>query len=274
MRSLHVAVSQIHSVSGDPWRNLQRMLPQIQSAAAVGVEVILFAETAVHSYEFSPENLAFAEPLGGPLTTQLSQWAQANNITVLAGFIEKDGDAYHNAHAICLPDGTMRLQRKHNMTPIELNGGLSAGPLERTIFEINGVKCAILICADSGSDGIYDYIVERGVDYRFHPTAGGDHINNKPIPYIHETELVDPEKRALAAEYRGYVYLKDAFVDESRRPLGFCAANAMGFDGKKMHHMGHCIIADAYGTLRAQLPGTLIIEHQQDQMVHTVVTFA
>jgi predicted amidohydrolase len=274
MRQLHVAVAQIHSISGDPWRNLQRMLPQIRSAAAVGVDVILFAETAVHSYEFSPENLALAEPLGGPLTAQLAQWAQECNITVLAGFIEKDGDAYHNAHAICHPDGTLDIERKHNMTPIELNGGLSAGKLERTIFAVNGVKCAILICADSGIDGIYDYILEQGVEYRFHPCAGGDHINDKPIPYLHETELVDPAQRALATEYRGYVCLQQAFIDETRRPLGFCAANAMGFDGRKMHHMGHCLIADTYGTLRAQIPGTLIIEHQQDQMVHALVTFA
>jgi len=37
--------------------------------------------------------------------------------------------------------------------------------------------------------------------------------------------------------------------------------------------MGHCIIMDNDGTLRAQIPGTLIIEHQQDQMVHANLTF-
>jgi predicted amidohydrolase len=273
MRSLHVAVSQIHSVSGDPWANLARMRPQIQSAAAVGVEVILFAETVVHSYEFSDENKAFAEPVGGPLTSQISQWAQQYGITVLAGFIEMEDGAYYNTHVVARPDGSLGSQRKHNMTPIELKGGLSAGPRERTVFEFNGVRTALIICADSGMDGLYDMLEELRIDFRCHPCAGGDHIHDKPIPYLHHEELFTAEGEALAAEYRNYVCLHDAFVKEGRRPLAFAAANALGFDGKKMHHMGHCLIADTFGTLRAQIPGTLIMEHQQDQMVHCVVHF-
>ncbi|OPZ86353.1 MAG: (R)-stereoselective amidase [bacterium ADurb.Bin429] len=273
MRSLHVAVAQIHSVSGDPWANLARMQRQIQSAAAVGVEVILFAETAVHSYEFSDENLAFAESVGGPLTTRISQWAREYNITILAGFIEQQDGAYYNSHVVARPDGTLGSQRKHNMTPIELKGGLSAGPRERTVFEFNGIRTAIIICADSGMDGLYDMLDELDIEFRFCPTAGGDHINNKPIPYIRHEELFTEEGRALTAEYRGYVCLPNAFTSDERRPLAFAAANALGFDGKKMHHMGHCIIADTFGTLRAQIPGTLVIEHQQDQMVHAVVHF-
>lgn len=273
MRSLHVAAAQIHSVSGDPWANLARMQRQIQSAAAVGVEVILFAETAMHSYEFSDENLAFAESVGGPLTTQLSRWAQEYRINILAGFIEKDGENYHNSQVVARADGTLAAQRKHNMTPIELNGGLSAGPRERTVFEFNGIKCAVIICADSGMEGLYDMLDELGIEFRFHPTAGGNHIHDKPIPYIHHEELFTEEGRALAAEYRNFVCLHDAFMQEERRPNGFVAANALGFDGKKMHHMGHCLIADTFGTLRAQIPGTLIIEHQQDQMIHAVIDF-
>jgi predicted amidohydrolase len=273
MRSLHVAVAQVHSVSGDPGANLARMERQIASAAAVGVDVILFAETVVHSYEFSEENKAFAEPVGGPLTTQIAQWARQYGITVLAGFIEKDGDNLHNSHVVAQPDGTLAAQRKHNMTPIELKGGLSAGPRERTVFEFNGVRTAIIICADSGMDGLYDMLEELRIEFRFHPCAGGDHIHDKPIPYLRHEELFTEEGQALAAEYRNYVCLHDAFVKEGRRPLAFAAANALGFDGKKMHHMGHCLIADTFGTLRAQIPGTLIIEHQQDQMVHSVIHF-
>ncbi len=273
MRSLHVAVAQIHAVSGDPWANLARMRRQIASAAAVGVEVILFAETAVHAYEFSAENLAFAEPVGGPLTTQLSRWAQEYGIAILAGFIEQQDGAYYNSHVVARPDGSLGCQRKHNMTPPELRGGLSAGPRERAIFEFNGIRTAIIICADSGMDGLYDMLEELGIEFRFCPTAGGDHINNRPIPYMHHEELFTAEGRALAAEYRGYVCLADAFTGDARPPLAFAAANALGFDGKAMHHMGHCLIADTFGTLRAQIPGTLIIEHQQDQMAHAVVHF-
>ncbi|MHB9133286.1 MAG: carbon-nitrogen hydrolase family protein [Armatimonadota bacterium] len=273
MRQLHVAVAQINSVGGNPQANLQRILPQVQSAAAVGVDVILFSETSIHAYDMSPENLALAEPLGGPLTSQIGAWAKQYNIHILAGFLEKNGDQLHNSHVIARPDGTLLVERKHYLTPTELNAGLTPGKRERTVFEINGVRCAVLICADSGIEGIYEEIDQQGVEYRFHPTAGGGFINNQPIPYLHEEELADPEKRKLAEEYRKYVLVADAFTNLDKNTHGAASANAMGYDGKNIRHMGHCIITDRFGTLRAQIPGTLIIEHQQDQMVHALLTF-
>ncbi len=85
MRHLHVAVAQINARAGDPQGNLQRMHRQIRAAAELGVEVILFAETSIHAYELSPENLALAESPGGPLSAQLLDWAQEYRLAILPG---------------------------------------------------------------------------------------------------------------------------------------------------------------------------------------------
>ena len=71
VRSLHVAVAQIASKAGDIDGNLRRLKCQVRSAAAVGVEVILFAETVIHAYDVSKENLALAEPLAGPIGREM-----------------------------------------------------------------------------------------------------------------------------------------------------------------------------------------------------------
>lgn len=274
MRQLHVAVSQINSVAGEPQANLQRMLRQIRSAAAVGVEVILFAETCIHAYDLSPENLALAEPLGGPLTQQLVEWAREYNIAILAGFLERDGDCIYNSHAVARPDGTLGVQRKHNITPPEIAGGISAGPRERTVFEFNGVRTALVICADGGIEGLCDDLAKQGIEYRFCPTAGGGIINGEPIPYISEVEMSAPEKRAVYEQYRSFVFLPKALLGEEECPLsGFASANAMGYDGRGITHMGHCLIVDNHRVLRAQVPGTSILEHHQDQMVHAQLSF-
>lgn len=38
-------------------------------------------------------------------------------------------------------------------------------------------------------------------------------------------------------------------------------------------HMGHCMIVDNRGVMRTQLPGTPVLEHQQDLMTHAVLQF-
>lgn len=274
MRYLHVGIAQVNAIVGAPQENLQRIHRQVQSAAAVGVEVLLFPETVIHAYNFSPANMALAEPLGGALTQQVSEWARQYNMTILAGFLERDGDNIYNSLVVARPDGTMGLERKNNLTETELAAGLTAGKVERTVFEFNGIRCAIMICADCGIKDLHCNLAQQGVEFRFIPTGAGNMMKDKLIPYIHEEELATEEGRALTVEYRGYVCICDAIVPEDPQPYtGYAAANALGDDGAGVRHMGHCSIVDRHRVLRAQIPGTLVIEHQQDQMAHTVLSF-
>ncbi|HEY3417646.1 MAG TPA: carbon-nitrogen hydrolase family protein, partial [Armatimonadota bacterium] len=224
-----------------------------------------------HAYDMSPESLALAEPLGGPLTRQVSQWAQQYGMTILAGFLERHGDALHNSQVVALPDGTLGVERKHHLTPGEIAAGLTPGKRERTIFDINGVRCAVLICADSGIEGIYDDLAQQGVEFRFHPTAGGGKLED----YLHESDLQTPEGQAKYTENRPRVFLTQAILSEDDcKVCGFAAANALGDDGKSACHQGHCSIVDNNRVMRAQIPGTIVLEHHCDQMAHAVISFA
>jgi predicted amidohydrolase len=268
MRHLHVAVAQIHSTARDPQSNLVRLHRQVQSAVAVGVEVILFAETCIHAYELSAENKAFAEPVGGPLTTQVGQWARQYGISILAGFIEQDGEQLYNSQLVARPDGTLAAQRKHSITPGEIEGGISAGPRARTVFTFNDVRCAVVICADTGIEGLADDLAAQGIDYCFIPTAGG----GKYEDYLHEADLDTPEGRQRYADNRPRVFNTQAILSDCN--LGpFASANAMGYDGYYACHQGHCMIVDRNRVLRAQIPGTIVLEHLQDQMAHAQLTF-
>lgn len=274
MRQLHVAVAQINARAGELDGNLRRIERQVKSAAAVGVEVILFSETCLHAYDLSPENVALAQPLDGPLVGQLSAMAHEYGMAILAGFLERDGDQVYNSHAVTYPDGRVGVQRKHSLTETEKRGGLTPGPRERTVFLFNDVRCALVICADCSIPNLYDDLARQGVEYRFCPTAGGGTLFGKPIPYLPEATLDTPEARDTYTEYRQYVYLPQPILSEQDCPLtGFAAANAMGFDGRGITHMGHCMIVDNHRVVRAQIPGTNIAEHLQEQMVHAVVSF-
>lgn len=270
MRTLHVGAAQIQSKAGDVNGNLDRMLRIVKAASCMQVEALLFSETCIYAYDFSADNLALAEPTDGCIVKTLTDWSQTYNMTILAGIIERDADYYFNTHVAALPDGSIQTQRKYSLTSVEIEAGIQPGPRKRTIIELNSVKCAILICADGGIDGIYQELIEDGVEFLFFPTAGGGKLSE----YMHSSMLDSDEGRAWYTADRAKVFLSDAIIDQAKAPFpGFASSNALGNDSRCSVHRGHCAIIDTKRVLRAQIPGTNVIDYFQDQFCHARITF-
>lgn len=271
-KTLHVAAAQIHS-GGGVTDTLQRLEHQVAGAAAVGVEVILFSECVLHGYDYdmTRESVhAVAEPVDGLTCSRVVALAQRYQLAILAGFFERDGDAVYNSHLVARPDGTRAVQRKHMLTPSERHAGLTPGPAARTVFKFNGVRTAIIICADGGIKGLHNRLRAQGVVYRFCPTGGGGKLQD----YLHEAELRAPAGRKRYAENRPKVFNTEAILRKKEcRQTGFTSANALGPVGKQTCHQGHCMIVDNNRVMRAQISGTIVLEHQQDQMIHAALTF-
>jgi hypothetical protein len=86
--------------------------------------------------------------------------------------------------------------------------------------------------------------------------------------------LATPEGQKAYAENRPRVFKPEPFLDEEECPdTGFTAANALGPVGERTCHQGHCMIVDNQRVMRAQVPGTNVLEHQQDQMIHAELSF-
>lgn len=271
-RTLHVAVAQIHS-GGPIEATLERVERLVLAAAAVGAELILFSECALHGYDYDMTRAsvrAVAEQVDGPNCRRVLNLARRHRITVLIGFLERNGDVVHNSILIACPDGTSRAARKHALTPGELAARLTPGERDRDIVEINGVRSALIICADGGMDGLHADLRAKGVDYRLCPTGGGGKIGDM----LHAADLQTAEGRAKYVENRPRVFNTAAILDEKECPFtGFASANALGPVGRQTCHQGHCMIIDNQRVMRAQIPGTIVLEHMQDQMVHAQLTF-
>ena len=273
MRKLHVAAAQIHS-GGPVAETLKRVERQACAAATVGAEVILFAEGALHGYDYdlTPDLLRqLAEPTDGPPCAQVSRMAQRHGITILIGFFERGREGFYNSLLVARPNGVVTAVRKHVLTEGELRAGLAPGPKERPILDFNGVRVAMIICADGGIDGLHEDLRERGADYRFCPTGGGGKVQDM----LHEADLLTPDGRKKYIENRPRVFNTDAILDDKQCPyMGFASANALGPAGRQTCHQGHCMIVDNNRVMRAQIPGTIVLEHMQDQMIHAELTFA
>ena len=92
---------------------------------------------------------------------------------------------------------------------------------------------------------------------------------------LHESDLLIPEGRRKYEENRPRVFKPEAFLHDSKLTnTGWTSANALGPVGERSCHQGHCMIVDNNCVLRAQIPGTNVLEHQQDQMIRAVLSFA
>lgn len=272
MRTLHVAAAQIHS-GGSAEEIQARMERQVTAASAVGVNVILFAEGVLRGYDYDLTNerlIELAELPDGPNCSKVVAMAQRHGLAIIAGFFERDGDQIYNCALVARPDGPFAVQRKHVLNDGERRAGFVQGPAERTVFELNGVRTAIVICADSAIKNLHETLKVQGVEYRFHPTGGGGKMDEM----IREAGLGTAEGRKKYEENRPRVFKPEAILSEEDCPYtGFTSANALGPVGERTCHQGHCMIVDNYRVMRAQIPGTIVLEHQQDQMIHAELSF-
>jgi len=264
-RTIHLAAGQIVCRPGDIEGNLAQIHQLAQQAAAAGARLCLFAEGAITGYVTTPSVLAAAPTCDGPVAARLKQIASELKITIAAGTLERVERGIHVSGFVASPDGRLVVQRKHLLNEAEKQCGLVTGPAERTLFEVDGVRMAVCLCADIGIPGIRDQLAAQGCQVLLLATAGGggrEHI-------YHPEDILDPQRRA------GYVKLMDnvcsvtsAIGDCAGRRMAQVAVNLSGDDGVDHYHPGHSSIIDSRGRVVALLPGEYVIDYLQPQIIH------
>lgn len=152
MKNLKVSTAQFENRSGDKKYNLSRISELAAKAAAEGSDAIAFHECSVTGYTFArrlsrPEMLDLAEFIpGGPSVLTLQDIAAKNNIAVLAGLFEKDGEGKIYKAYVCVDANG--LVAKHRKLHPFINPYITPGN-EYTVFDFHGWKCGILICYDN-----------------------------------------------------------------------------------------------------------------------------
>ncbi len=267
-RTLGIAIGSTCSKPGDVHGNLQQIADFAAKARGCGCHLLLTPELSASGYGGYPEVLAAAEIAGqGPIYEALAHMARANNLVVLAGFPEKDGEHIHLSHYAVYPDGRFVVQRKHRVTPLERPlapsvelyyddteeiGHVTPGQEILQVFEIEGVRCALIICADLGLKNLHGLLDERKVDLLLLPTGAGGTMADKVTDALLRTPEGQEQYRNFYNEVLRY---GDGLIDCLRRKRGFVAVNQCGFDGKALYHGGSGSIVSPFGELVALIPG-------------------
>jgi predicted amidohydrolase len=168
VKTLTVAVVSSHSEFCDVEANLKHFESLIEEATGKGARLVCFPELALMAYSTEKEILDVAEEIPGPSTERLEAIARSHDVYLSVGMAEKDGEKHHIAQAVIGPDGYIGKYRKYHPTGTEQNCGFSPGK-DFPIFDIDGFRLGVNICADGRQEDTIQAMKEARVDMIHHP---------------------------------------------------------------------------------------------------------
>jgi predicted amidohydrolase len=283
MSSFPLAIASTRSLPGAVEENVKQIIAFAHRAAQDGAHFLLTPEQSASGAGAYPEIIATAEVAGeGKIYRKLAQAARDTGVVLSAGFSERAGDAVYLAHYVVYPDGRFVVQRKHNLNNSEA-GFTRAAPLRSApdedghgqpqelhfeIFEVNGVKCAITICADCGIDDIRPILASRGAQVLLLPTAAG----GKRADRVTSKELSTPQGREKYMRVLEKVFFPGTTIIEMMElKMAWAAVNMIGHDGRDLYHAGHGMIGNALGEILAFFPGQPNLDRQRTQYAYAEI---
>lgn len=269
-RQVTIAVAQPLVRPGDVAGNIRAMEPLVAEAARRGALLVLFSECAVTGYDLQGAGARAALTLDDPALDKIATLARTHGLVIVAGLYERAADKLFNTAVAFLPDGRRVVQRKHNiMEPERQAAPVAAGPRDRTLFDVAGLRCAILICADDGIPGIYDELAAAGCDVVLLPTAGAGSVSLG----FHQHELADPERRQKYLELAASCISREGLQRCLKLNLSVAACNQSGWQPATGYfHPGGSSILDRTGAVAAVVPPRFVFEHLRPELAVGIVS--
>jgi omega-amidase len=163
-----------------PWAkpieyNLARTLHFIAEAARAGSRVVLLPEAGLTSYYF-PYVVQLEPARVQAALEQTRAAARAHGIWVIAGTLRATADRLLNLAHVIDPRGEI----VHEYAKVHLAGRderkYCRGGDKLSLFEIDGIKCTLVICRDGRHPELYRIPAMAGAQILFHPSCSSDEI--------------------------------------------------------------------------------------------------
>ncbi|MBT0961241.1 NAD+ synthase [Denitromonas iodatirespirans] len=182
--SLAIAAAQINPVVGDLSGNVAEIRAAMEAAAAEGARVLLTPELSICGYP--PEDLLLRPDFYESCREAVDALAaQTGDMAVVVGYPEADGERCYNAAAVLRHGRVIANYRKLRLPNYEVFDEVryfEAGD-EACVFEIDGVRCAVQICADLWGPEPTQRVIEVGADVLLVLNASPCHLGKQQERY-------------------------------------------------------------------------------------------
>jgi omega-amidase len=172
--TLQVSCVQLHWAKPLEY-NLERTLHFIAEAARARIRVVLFPEAGLTSYYFPYVAQLDPAKVQDALAKTCAA-AREHQIWVIAGTLRKTSDRHLNIAHVINPQG----QITHEYAKAHMAGRdekkYCRGGNKLSLFEIDGVKCTLVICRDGRHPELYRIPAMAGAQILFHPSCSSDEI--------------------------------------------------------------------------------------------------
>ncbi len=149
MSSLKIAIYQYAARPETPAERVDRLAGVATELRGRDMDLLVCPELFTSGYNIGPAVRTLAEPRDGPTLGRLAGLARESGIALLAGYPERDGEAVFNA-AICFgPDGGLLANHRKLHLPSDFEKESFRTGDSLTLFDLKGVRLAILICYDA-----------------------------------------------------------------------------------------------------------------------------
>ena len=153
--------------------NLAAFAALVDKAGAQGADIVCLPEGAT-IVGTSLNYISGSEPLPGPTTKYLGDAARRNNLYIVAGLLEKDGDVVYNTAVLVDRQGNLAGKyRKTSLPREEIDGGVTPGD-SFPVFDTDFGRIGIMICWDVTFPEPARALAQQGAEVIFLPIWGGD----------------------------------------------------------------------------------------------------
>ncbi|MEX2234920.1 MAG: carbon-nitrogen hydrolase family protein [Cyclobacteriaceae bacterium] len=195
--------------------NLQAFSALVDQAGAQKADIVCLPEGATivgtrHDY------ISGSEPVPGPTTKYLGDVARKNNLYIVAGLLEKEGDVVYNTAVLIDRNGNLAGKyRKTSLPREEIDGGVTPGN-SFPVFDTDFGRIGIMICWDVTFPEPARALAQQGAEIIFLPIWGGDITLAKARAIENQVYLVSSTYDMISAVFdlEGEV-LKQAKEDKS-----------------------------------------------------------
>ncbi|MCP4609279.1 MAG: carbon-nitrogen hydrolase family protein [Planctomycetes bacterium] len=170
-RKVKIGTVYLRPKQSTPENNLKLWCAQIDAAGKLGLDIVCLGEV-ITKVGTSCTVKDCAEPIPGPVTSQLAKAARRNRIWVVAGVTERSGDVVYNTAVLLDRRGRIAGKyRKVHLPREEWRNGIRPGH-EYPVFETDFGKVAIQICYDWFFPEPAGIFALKGAEIIFAPTWG------------------------------------------------------------------------------------------------------